>query len=118
MFASLDDAETLLAPLEAVVAGRARALLQRGATVLVPNPAARYLHLTGNDPGRIGLRVSALAPALAGAIAAVGAILATSANLHGGPDPRGKGQIDQVAGRPTSRARPASLRGSVHEPER
>ena len=88
MFASAGDAEVLLAPLEPELAERARRLLERGATVLVPNPGRRYLHLTGDDPERIGLRISAFAPALASAIASVGAILATSANLHGGPDPR------------------------------
>jgi len=65
MFASVSDAETLLAPLEPALAQQARALLGRGATVLVPNPDAAYLHLTGADPGRIGLRVSAFPPALA-----------------------------------------------------
>jgi tRNA threonylcarbamoyl adenosine modification protein (Sua5/YciO/YrdC/YwlC family) len=88
MFADLAAAETLLAPLEQALAQRARALLARGATVLVPNPERRYLHLTGDAPSRIGLRVSAFPAGLAEAIAAVGAILATSANLHGGPDPR------------------------------
>jgi L-threonylcarbamoyladenylate synthase len=88
MFARPRDAETLLAPLEPALARRARALLARGATVLVPNPEARYLHLCGDDPGRIGLRASAFAPALAETIASVTAILATSANLHGRPDPR------------------------------
>jgi tRNA threonylcarbamoyl adenosine modification protein (Sua5/YciO/YrdC/YwlC family) len=88
MFASQQAAEALLAPLEPALARRARALLARGATVLVPNPERRYVHLTGDDPQRIGLRVSAFPPALADAIAVVGAILATSANLHGGPDPR------------------------------
>jgi L-threonylcarbamoyladenylate synthase len=88
MFASAETAETLLAPLEPELAGRARALLARGATVLVPNPERRYPHLCGDQPQRIGLRVSAFAPALARAITATGAILATSANLHGGPDPR------------------------------
>jgi L-threonylcarbamoyladenylate synthase len=88
MFASVGDAESLLAPLELELAERARRLLERGATVLVPNPGRRYLHLTGDDPERIGIRVSAFAPALAAAIATAGAILATSANLHGEPDPR------------------------------
>jgi L-threonylcarbamoyladenylate synthase len=88
MFASGAAAETLLAPLDESLAGRARAVLARGATVLVPNPAGRYLHLTGGDPRRIGIRVSAFPPALAGVIEAAGAIVATSANLHGGPDPR------------------------------
>jgi tRNA threonylcarbamoyl adenosine modification protein (Sua5/YciO/YrdC/YwlC family) len=88
MFADLAAAETLLTPLEPALARRARALLARGATVLVPNPERRYLHLTGGDPQRIGLRVSAFPAPLAEAIASVHAILATSANLHGGPDPR------------------------------
>ena len=39
------------------------------------------------------MRVSAFPPALAAALAAVGAILATSANLHGGPDPRTLGEV-------------------------
>jgi L-threonylcarbamoyladenylate synthase len=88
MFASVADAEALLAPLEHDLARRARALLGRGATVLVPNPGGAYPHLTGEDPGRIGLRVSAFPPALATVIHSLGAILATSANLAGGPDPR------------------------------
>ena len=88
MFATQDTAEVLLAPLEAGLAGRARALLARGATVLVPNPLERYPHLCGDDPRRIGMRISGFPPVLARAIDGVGAILATSANLHGGPDPR------------------------------
>ena len=89
MFASVEaSAETLLEPLEPALAERARALLARGATVIVPNPQGRYAHLCGGDPGRIGVRVSAFAPPLAAALGDVGAILATSANLHGGPDPR------------------------------
>jgi L-threonylcarbamoyladenylate synthase len=87
MFASHAEAESLLAPLEPVLAERARALLARGATVLVPNPERRYLHLTGSDPQRIGVRVSAFPQRLADAIATAEAILATSANLHGGDDP-------------------------------
>jgi L-threonylcarbamoyladenylate synthase len=88
LFASVDGAEQLLAPLEPELQRRARTLLARGVTVLVPNPLRRYPHLCGDDPGRIGLRVSAFAPALAAVVEATGPILATSANLHGGPDPR------------------------------
>ncbi|MDX6629453.1 MAG: L-threonylcarbamoyladenylate synthase [Gaiellales bacterium] len=88
MFAPGDAAEELLAPLEPALAGRARRLLGRGATVLVPNPEGRYLHLCGDDPQRIGLRVSAFPEALARALRRAGPILATSANVHGGPDPR------------------------------
>jgi L-threonylcarbamoyladenylate synthase len=89
MFATVDAAATqLLAPLEPALAQRARALLARGATVLIPNPQHRYAHLCGEDRGRIGVRVSAFPPLLAAAIDTVGVLLATSANLHGGPDPR------------------------------
>jgi L-threonylcarbamoyladenylate synthase len=88
MFATLEAAETLLAPLEEALAESARALLARGATVLLPNPLGRYPHLCGDEPQRIGVRVSAFTDPLARAIDEVGAILATSANLHGGADPR------------------------------
>jgi L-threonylcarbamoyladenylate synthase len=98
MFASAEDAETLLAPLEPELAARARRLLERGATVLVPNPDRRYLHLTGDHPERIGLRVSAFPPALAEAVARAGPILATSANAHGGSDPRTLAEVpSQIA---------------------
>lgn len=89
MFASVGAADArLLAPLDEALAGRARTLLERGATVLIPNPDGHYAHLCGDEPQRIGVRVSAFAPALAAAIDQVGAIVATSANLHGGSDPR------------------------------
>jgi L-threonylcarbamoyladenylate synthase len=99
MFAAHDDAEALLAPLEPALAQRARSLLARGATVLVPNPAGRYLHLCGDNPRRIGVRVSAFPPVLSGAIAEIGAILATSANAHGRPDPRSLDDVPtEIAG--------------------
>ena len=93
MFASHAAAETLLAPLEPGLGERARRVLGRGATVLVPNPEARFPHLCGDHPERIGVRVSAFPDALAAAIGTAGAILATSANLHGEPDPR---TLDEV----------------------
>ena len=69
-------------------------LLQRGATVLVPNPEARYLHLTGNDPQRIGAaRVGVRAGARGCDRVGAAPILATSANLHGGADPRTLGEV-------------------------
>jgi L-threonylcarbamoyladenylate synthase len=96
MFASSEAAEQLLAPLAPALASRARALVARGATVLVPNPEGRYLHLCGDDPWRIGLRVSAFPPALASALGSAGPILATSANLHGGPDPRTLAEVPEA----------------------
>jgi tRNA threonylcarbamoyl adenosine modification protein (Sua5/YciO/YrdC/YwlC family) len=96
MFGGLEAAESLLAPLEAALAQRARRVLARGATVLVPNPQGHFAHLCGDHPERIGLRVSAFPQALAEAIARAGPILATSANLHGEPDPR---TLDEVPAR-------------------
>ena len=118
MFADGAAAEQLLAPLEAELAGRARALVARGATVLVPNPRAQYLHLCGEDPSRIGLRVSAFPPALEHALASAGPILATSANLHGGPDPRTLADVPEalvaacavvVDGGPAAAGRPSTV---------
>ena len=106
-----EGAEELLAPLEAGVAGRARALLARGATVLVPNPSGRYLHLCGDDPQRIGLRVSAFPPALGAALAAPGRSSPRSANLHGGADPRTLGEVPAALAAAVRRARRRRARG-------
>jgi len=65
----------------------ARVLLPGPYTLVLPNPAARYPWLTGNRPDAIGVRVPNLPPAAARVLAAVGCVLATSANEPGGPDP-------------------------------
>ncbi|HEY6836720.1 MAG TPA: L-threonylcarbamoyladenylate synthase [Gaiellaceae bacterium] len=62
------------------------ALLPGPYTLVVPNPNRRYPWLGGN--GTIGVRVPDLPAAAAAVLGEVGAVLATSANLHGGPDPR------------------------------
>lgn len=63
-------------------------LLPGPLTLVVANPAGRYPLACGADPSRLGVRVPALAGALA-PLAAVGRpVLQSSANLHGGPDPR------------------------------
>ena len=66
----------------------ARAILPGPYTLVFPNPARRYRWLTGSRPETIGVRVPNL-PALAHAVvAAVGCVVATSANHTGGADPR------------------------------
>ncbi len=71
------------------VAGAAvRALLPGPFTLVVPNPARRFRPLTGERPEAIGVRVPALGGAGAAVLTRAGAVMATSANLHGGPDPR------------------------------
>jgi L-threonylcarbamoyladenylate synthase len=86
--------------------------------VLIPNPGGHYPHLCGDDPERIGVRVSGFPPALAAALAPVGAILATSANLHGGRDPRTLAEVPAeltagcavlVDGGPAQAGRPSTV---------
>ncbi|MDQ3876585.1 MAG: Sua5/YciO/YrdC/YwlC family protein, partial [Actinomycetota bacterium] len=71
----------------------ARALLPGPFTLVVPNPARRYRWLTGPEPEKIGVRVPELDWPAAQVLARVVAVAATSANLHGGLDPR---RLDDV----------------------
>ena len=57
-------------------------------TLVLANPAGRFPWLTGGRPGPIGVRVPDLPPEAHGVVAAVGVVLATSANDPGGPNPR------------------------------
>ena len=77
------------------------ALLPGAYTLVLPNPAGRFPWLSGSRPETIGVRVPELAVEARSVVEAVGAVLATSANLHGGADPR---RLDDV---------PAELRGAV-----
>jgi L-threonylcarbamoyladenylate synthase len=70
-----------------------RALLPGRLTLILPNPAHRYDWLTGERHDAIGVRVPELEGAAREIVERVGAVAATSANLHGGPDPR---RLDEV----------------------
>ncbi len=70
-----------------------RALLPGAYTLVLPNPAGRFPWLTGTRPDAIGVRVPKLSGAAAEVLAQVGAVAATSANLHGAGDPR---RLDDV----------------------
>ena len=70
-----------------------RALLPGPYTLILPNPAHRFQWITGSDPDAIGVRVPELPPEAEAVVAAVGCIVATSANLPGEPDPR---RLDEV----------------------
>ena len=65
----------------------ARALLPGPYTLILPNPARRFRWLTGARPETIGVRVPDLPPQAREVVREVGAVAATSANLHGEPDP-------------------------------
>jgi L-threonylcarbamoyladenylate synthase len=66
----------------------ARALLPGPYTLVFPNPARLFARLTGERPETIGVRVPELAGPGAVVLDKVGVVAATSANVHGGPDPR------------------------------
>ena len=66
----------------------ASALLPGALTVVAPNPARRLPWLSGARPDTIGVRLPAMDGPAADVMARVGVVAATSANLHGGADPR------------------------------
>ena len=71
----------------------ASALLPGPYTLVLANPARRYPWLTGRSPEAIGVRVPGMTGVGRELLARVGALAATSANLHGGADPR---TLDEV----------------------
>jgi L-threonylcarbamoyladenylate synthase len=56
-------------------------------TLILPNPQRRFPWICGETPEKIGVRVPDLPAAAADVVGALGVVVATSANLHGGPDP-------------------------------
>ena len=70
-----------------------RALLPGRLTLILPNPERRFPLLAGSRPDTIGVRVPELRGAALRIVTRAGAVAATSANLHGGPDPR---RLDEV----------------------
>ena len=74
--------------LRALVPELADTPLVRGPfTLVVSNPARRLPWLGGARPDTIGVRIPEVVGAAADLLARVGVVAATSANLHGGPDP-------------------------------
>ena len=63
-----------------------RALLPGPFTLVLPNPARRFRWLTASKPDTIGVRVPVLQGDAERILEAAGALVATSANLHGGPE--------------------------------
>lgn len=76
--------------------GRAAAALLPGPyTLVLTNPARRFAWLCGDDPTAIGVRVPELAGPGREVLDAVAVVVATSANLPGGREPRTIGEIPQ-----------------------
>ena len=68
--------------------------LVRGAfTLVLANPARRLPWLAGGRAGTIGIRIPEVTGLAAELLARAGVVAATSANLHGGADPRRIGDI-------------------------
>ena len=57
-------------------------------TFVVPNPAGRFRWLTGTNPDALGVRVPELTGPTREILERIGAVVATSANHPGKPDPR------------------------------
>jgi L-threonylcarbamoyladenylate synthase len=79
--------EALLAAVPELPVEPLRRLLPGPYTLVLPNPAARFPWLTGGEPGPIGVRVPVLPEPTRAVVAALGVVLATSANDPGGPNP-------------------------------
>jgi L-threonylcarbamoyladenylate synthase len=80
--------DVLLAAVPELPESTVRALLPGPFTLLLPNPAERFPWLCGSDPTVIGVRVPVLAGPGRVVLDQVGAVVATSANLPGGAEPR------------------------------
>ena len=88
LFASVDALADRIPELSAAGARVARALLPGALTLVLPNPARRYEWLNEARPDALGVRVPRIEGPAAAVLEALGALVATSANLPGGPDPR------------------------------
>lgn len=85
---SVDALIECVPELEGWAAVTVRALLPGPYTLVLPNPARRFPWLTGARPSTIGVRVPELEGPGREVLEQVGAVTATSANLHRGADPR------------------------------
>jgi L-threonylcarbamoyladenylate synthase len=88
LFASVDELLRHVPELPAASVRVCRALLPGPLTLVLPNPARRMAWLNERRPDAIGVRVPAVGGPGGEVLAALGALVATSANLPGGPDPR------------------------------
>ena len=86
--ASVELVHVALPGLSADVVRAIEALLPGPLTLVVPNPDRRFAWLSAERPDTLGLRVPAFSGPGAEVLDAVSFLVATSANLPGGPDPK------------------------------
>ena len=101
LFASVDALEEHVPGLPARARAIVRAVLPGPLTLVLPNPEGRFGWLNERRPDAIGVRVPAVAGPGREVLAALGVLVATSANLPGRPDPQ---RADDV---------PAEIRSAV-----
>lgn len=101
MLFALEPALAALPELGPRTRGAFERLLPGPVTLLLTNPSRLFPLACGPNPERLGVRVPALTGALAPLTAVRSAVLQSSANLHGGADPR---RLHDV---------PAEIRGGV-----
>ena len=88
LFASVEALEAHVPELPPRALAAARALLPGPLTLVLANPARRFAWLNERRPDAIGVRVPAVTGGGREVLAALNVLVATSANLPGGPDPR------------------------------
>jgi L-threonylcarbamoyladenylate synthase len=96
LFFALEPALAALPELGPRTRAALTALLPGALTLLLPNPAQRFAHACGPDPGTLGLRVPALTAALAPLGGVRAPLLQSSANLAGGPDARTLAEVPET----------------------
>ena len=93
----------------------ARALLPGPYTLILPNPGRRFPWLTGSRPETLGVRVPGLTGPAREVLDRAGALVATSANLPGEPDPH---TLDDVPEQLRAAAAAMVDGGELPEPRR
>jgi len=88
MFFALDAALDALDGLGPATAAAVERLLPGPLTLVLPNPERRFPLACGDRPDRLGIRVPELTGPLAALTAVDRPVLQSSANIHGGLDPR------------------------------
>jgi L-threonylcarbamoyladenylate synthase len=85
--------DKMLPELPAPQAALVRRVMPGPVTLILSNPAARFRHLCGDTPEKIGVRVPDLDPGVADLADAVDGLLITSANERGGLAPAAVGRV-------------------------
>jgi L-threonylcarbamoyladenylate synthase len=93
--ADVDHLLELVPELCGATASKLLALLPGPYTLVVPNPARRFPWLTGTNPDAIGVRVPTVEGPRGEVLRRVGAVVATSANHPGGPDPATAAEVPE-----------------------